>query len=126
PRHGAENREPWRHDPSYCGVRAVRHPKADAGEGGLDRCGQARAAERRGGDVPEAPAQLFGVLRGEGDVGAYGVPRLPRPEQEVEEAEQRDREVEREPRGGADEPERRGADPRDELGAEVRESGAEV
>ncbi len=92
----------------------------------MERSRQTRADQRRRRDVAEALAQLLRVARGEWNVRADGVPRFPGPEEQVVEAEARDRQVQRHPRSRPDEPERGGPDPRHDLGAEVSEPGAHV
>src|SRR2546426_8740400 len=76
--------------------------------------------------VPEPLAQLLRVFGGERDVRPDGLPRLAGPQQEVEQAEQRDGEVEREPGLGADQPDGGRAEPPDDLRAEVGDPRTDI
>src|SRR5207244_5306447 len=101
-------------------------PEAEPHEDSLYRRGNTGADDGRGGDVAKPLAQLLRVLGGEGDVWAHGLPRLARPQQQVEQAEQRDGEVEREPRRGARSDEGGRADPAHHLSPQVGESWYQV
>src|SRR6266699_5842417 len=117
------------HDRDHTPQRRVResyHPETEARERAMERSRQTRADQRRRRDVAEALAQLLRVARGEWNERADGIPRFSGPEEQIIEAEARDRQVQRHPRSRPDEPERGGPDPRHDLGAEVREPGAHI
>ena len=124
--HHRQDRHDDRDDAPEHGVRKAGGPEGEPDEQALDRGGEAGSDQRGERDVPEALPQDLGVLGRERNEGPDALPRPGGRYQQVEEPEKRDGELDAEPGGRADQAQRAAAGPRDDLGAERLDLGADV